>query len=236
MDFATFQKEKEKLPTIELLRWAIEEYGDRVALASSFGAEDMVLLDLLTRISPRPRVFTLDTGRLPKETYQLMEEVEKRYGLPLEIHFPKAEKVEEMVQKEGINLFYKSVELRRLCCHVRKVEPLQRALAGLDAWVSGLRREQSLTRTSIFKVEQDGNRIKINPLVEWTEAEVWDYIRKNQVPYNRLHDQNYPSIGCAPCTRAIVPGEDPRAGRWWWELETHKECGLHMRKPSILPD
>lgn len=220
--------EKEHWSARRLLGWAVETYGERLALASSFGAEDVVLIDLLGEITPRPRVFTLDTGRLPQETYQLMEEIERRYGLELEVYFPDAQRVEEMVRRHGINLFYQSVELRKLCCHVRKVEPLERALAGLSAWITGLRREQSEYRAALPKLEQEASgRLKINPLADWSTEQVWRYIRRRKLPYNKLHDRNYPSIGCAPCTRAVAPGEHPRAGRWWWE-NSHKECGLHL--------
>jgi phosphoadenosine phosphosulfate reductase len=216
----------------EVLEWALKTYGDRVALASSFGAEDVVLIDLLTRIDPGSPVFTLDTGRLPQETYELMEKIRDKYGLKIEVYYPDTKAVEDMVTKYGPNLFYKSVDLRKLCCDIRKVEPLNRALRDLSAWITGLIREQSVTRTEVKKVEIDTSHnsiVKINPLADWTEEQVWTYIRENDVPYNALHDQNYPSIGCAPCTRAIEPGEDVRAGRWWWEAPEYKECGLHKR-------
>lgn len=217
----------------DVLEWALETYGDRVALASSFGAEDVVLIDMLARIDRRSRVFTLDTGRLPQETYDVMEKIRDKYGLKIEIYYPDTKAVEDMVTRYGPNLFYKSVELRKLCCEIRKVEPLKRALKEVSAWITGLRREQSVTRTEVKKVEIDRSHnsiVKINPLADWSEEQVWSYIRENGVPYNALHDQNYPSIGCAPCTRAIKPGEDVRAGRWWWEDPEHKECGLHIKK------
>ena len=219
---------KENGKAEDLLHWAVKTYEDRVALASSFGAEDMVLIDLLSKISGQVRVFTLDTGRLPQETYQLMEEVEQRYSLSLEVYFPDSRKVEEMVHRHGINLFYKGVEFRKLCCQVRKVEPLERALSGLDAWITGLRREQSANRSKVPKLERESSgRVKINPLADWSETQVWNYIKEHKVPYNKLHDLNYRSIGCAPCTRAVAQGEDLRDGRWWWEQECLKECGLH---------
>lgn len=217
----------------EILIWVNESFGEKSALASSFGAEDVVLTDMLLKINPKFKIFTLDTGRLPAETYDVWERIEGKYGIKIEAYFPETRFVEEMINKHGPNLFYKSIELRKLCCHVRKVEPLNRALKGLEAWVCGLRKEQSITRQDIKKVEIDdihNGIIKVNPLADWTEKQVWDYIRENDVPYNKLHDQNYPSIGCAPCTRAIKPGEDIRAGRWWWELPEGKECGLHSRK------
>jgi phosphoadenosine phosphosulfate reductase len=177
------------------------------------------------------RLFTLDTGRLNQETYDCMDAIRERYGVQIEVFFPEATGVEKMVRENGLNLFYNSVDLRKLCCAVRKVEPLNRALKDLDAWMTGLRREQAVTRVDIRKVELDkdhGDIVKINPLVDWSYDDVWDYIRRNNVPYNRLHKQGYPSIGCAPCTRAVRPGEDFRAGRWWWENPNTKECGLHV--------
>lgn len=221
----------ERATAREVLEWAMHEFGSKVALASSFGAEDVVLIDMIAELGGKIRVFTIDTGRLPQETYDVMERIREKYGIPIEVYFPRAEDVEEMVNKYGPNLFYKSVELRILCCHVRKVEPLKRALSGLDAWITGLRREQAPTRAFIKKVEVDhfnGGIIKINPLADWTSQQVWEYIREKGVPYNALYDQGYASIGCAPCTRPIRPGEDPRAGRWWWEKGI-KECGLHWR-------
>lgn len=214
-----------------ILRWALARFHPRVAFAASFGAEDVVVIDMLAKLNPNARVFTLDTGRLPYETYALMEAIRERYGLAVEVCFPNAQAVEAMVRERGVNLFYGSVENRKFCCGVRKVEPLGRALAGLDAWITGLRRDQAATRTGVRKVEVDaehGGITKVNPLADWTWERVWAYIRAHDVPYNALHDRGYPSIGCAPCTRAVGPGEDPRAGRWWWEQDpVAKECGLH---------
>ncbi len=214
-----------------LLRWAIDTFSPRLGLASSFGAEDVVLIDILSRLEPPTRVFTLDTGRLPAETYTLMDAIRDRYGLAIEVYFPQAEAVETMVRERGVNLFYKSVENRKLCCGVRKVEPLGRALRDLDAWITGLRRDQAVTRTRVEKIEVDRDHsgiIKLNPIADWSWDEVWAYIRTHEIPYNALHDRGYPSIGCAPCTRAVQPGEDLRAGRWWWEGDpAAKECGLH---------
>ncbi|HWP34706.1 MAG TPA: phosphoadenylyl-sulfate reductase [Thermodesulfobacteriota bacterium] len=219
-----------------VLRWALDRFGDRVALASSFGAEDVVLIDMLAKLTPRPRVFTLDTGRLPQETYDVIQAVRDRYGIAVEIFFPDAAAVEAMVREKGPNLFYESIEARKRCCHVRKVEPLGRALAGLDAWVTGLRREQSVTRTATPKLElEPSGRVKIAPLADWTREQVWAYIREHRVPYNALHDRGYPSIGCAPCTRPVAPGEDERAGRWWWERPETKECGLHAPRAGGGP-
>jgi phosphoadenosine phosphosulfate reductase len=221
----------EAMDAVELLGWALERFRPRIALASSFGAEDVVLIDLLMELDPRARVFTLDTGRLHSETYALAQALRDRYGLAIEVYVPRTEALEAMVRAHGVNLFYASVENRKLCCGVRKVEPLGRALEGLDAWITGLRREQAVTRGRVRKVEIDadhGGILKLNPLADWSWDRVWGYIRDHAVPYNALHDEGFPSIGCAPCTRAVKPGEDLRAGRWWWEQDAAaKECGLH---------
>lgn len=217
-------------PVEELLAWIESRFGARAALASSFGVEDMVLIDLARRHAPSLRVFTLDTGRLPSETYDLMEVVRHRYGVTVESFFPERERVEALESTQGYFSFRKSLEARRECCAIRKVEPLRRALAGREAWVTGLRREQSVTRTAVEVAELDashGGLLKLNPLAAWTQREVWAYIKAHAVPYNALHDKGYPSIGCAPCTRAVKPYEDERAGRWWWESREHSECGLH---------
>ena len=181
-----------------MLRLALETFGQRVALSSSFGAEDMVLIDMLMKIDPKARIFTLDTGRLPQETYNVIDATRQKYGATIEVFFPQADAVQAMVAEHGMNLFYHSVENRKLCCGVRKMEPLRRALSGLDAWITGLRREQSVTRTAVHKVEWDeGNKlVKVNPLVDWSHDDVWTYIREHNVPYNALHDRGYPSIGC----------------------------------------
>jgi phosphoadenosine phosphosulfate reductase len=214
-----------------ILRTALEQYTGRIALSSSLSIEDQVLTDILVRLDPAARIFTLDTGRLFPETYTLIDRTNKHYGIRIEVFFPEREAVEEMVNEQGINLFYDSLPQRKECCRVRKIEPLRRAFAGLDAWICGLRREQSVTRTEVLSVERDdaNDMVKINPLFDWTEQEVWDYIRTHRVPYNVLHDEGFPSIGCQPCTRAVAPGADPRSGRWWWESPEHKECGLHRR-------
>jgi phosphoadenosine phosphosulfate reductase len=222
----------ESLGAREVLAVALEALGrDRLAIASSFGAEDVVLIDLLASLEPRPRVFTLDTGRLPQETYDLIDQVRRRYAIDVEVFFPNAEHVEEMVRSKGLNLFYESTENRISCCHVRKVEPLGRALATLDGWVTGLRRDQIATRLETAKIAPDPARAgiwKIAPLADWTSDRVWAYIREHDLPYNALHDKGYPSIGCAPCTRAVELGEDERAGRWWWERPEERECGIHF--------
>jgi phosphoadenosine phosphosulfate reductase len=220
-------------PAEEIVAWAAQRFGDRLALACSFGAEDMVLLDMLSKVAPRTRVFVLDTGRLHQATYDLMERARERYGIQFVVHFPRTETVEQLVRVKGPNSFYESLENRKECCHIRKVEPLSRALAGLDAWFTGLRRGQSVTREDLEVAEIDGAHggiWKINPLADWSEEQVWDYIRANNVPYHKLHDQGYPSIGCEPCTRAVLPGQDRRSGRWWWEDPAQKECGLHVRQ------
>ncbi len=215
----------------DVLAWAVERFHPRLALAASFGAEDMVLIDMLVTLEPAARVFTLDTGRLPAETYSLIDRVRERYGLAVEVLFPETRAVEAMVREHGANLFYSSIENRKRCCNVRKVEPLGRALAGLEAWITGLRHDQVVTRTDVRTVEVDlahDGIVKLNPLADWTWDQVWRYLRAHGVPYNALHDRGYPSIGCAPCTRAVAPGEDLRAGRWWWEQDpAAKECGLH---------
>jgi phosphoadenosine phosphosulfate reductase len=214
---------------VSLLRSVAADYAPTV-FANSLGAEDMVLTDLIWREDIAIEIFSLDTGRLPAETYDLMAAAEKHYGRKLSVLFPQHDAVENFVLTQGINGFYASVEARKACCQVRKLEPLKRALAGKKAWVTGLRSAQAVTRDGLEVVAFDaGNGLhKISPLASWTEAEVWVYLRVNNVPYNRLHDKGYPSIGCAPCTRAIQPGEDVRAGRWWWETPETKECGLHL--------
>lgn len=202
-----------------------------VAFANSLGAEDMVLTDLIVKAGLPIEIFSLDTGRLPPETYDLMAAVNTKYSLKLKIYFPQPEEVESYVRNHGINAFYDSVTLRKACCHARKVEPLKRALAGKRAWITGLRAQQAATRDGLpFQEYDEGNGLeKFNPLADWSEKEVWTYIKQNTVPYNALHDKFYPSIGCAPCTRAISPGEDIRSGRWWWESPESKECGLHVK-------
>jgi len=206
-----------------------------VIFANSLGAEDMVLTDIINRHQLAIDMFSLDTGRLPQETYDLMQTVRERYKTPLRIYFPNVKQVEAYVAENGVNGFYESIELRKACCHIRKVEPLRRALYGKSAWVTGIRHEQAASRLSlkVSAYDMDNRLQKVNPLLEWSNAEVWKYLKQNEVPYNKLHDKFYPSIGCAPCTRAITPGEDIRSGRWWWETPETKECGLHTGK--IIP-
>ena len=215
-----------------LLGAVAAEFGERIAFATSFGAEDQVITHLLCRLEKPVQIFTLDTGRLPQETYNTMERTRKHYHINIEVLVPDTQQLEKLLGEHGPNLFYESVELRKQCCHVRKVEPLRRKLAELDAWICGLRREQAVTRTDLERIEWDAANglIKINPLADWTNEQVWQFIRDNHIPYNVLHDKGYPSIGCAPCTRAIKDGEDIRAGRWWWEHPATKECGLHLSK------
>jgi phosphoadenosine phosphosulfate reductase len=217
--------------TRSVLANAVRDYAP-VVFANSLGAEDMVLTDLIDKYQPDIEMFSLDTGRLPPETYDLMQEVRARYNVPLQIFFPEASQIEQYVAQNGVNGFYDSVELRKSCCHIRKVEPLRRALSGKRAWITGMRREQAATRgvlqVSVFDV--DNGLQKFNPLLDWSNADVWEYLKQHEVPYNKLHDRFYPSIGCAPCTRAITPGEDIRSGRWWWENTQNKECGLHVNK------
>lgn len=216
----------------EILAWAIESFHPRLALSASFGApEGMVLLDMMHRIEAASRVFVLDTGRMHEATYDLIDRVRDRYDKRVEVVFPRADDVEEMVRAKGANLFYESLENRQLCCFVRKVAPMRRYVQELDAYVSGLRRDQSLTRADTPKVSVDlgnGGVVKVNPLADWTRDQVWEYVRHHNVPVNRLHKTGYPSVGCAPCTRSVPHGEDERAGRWWWENAETKECGLHV--------
>ena len=216
----------------EILQWAIGEYGQKAGLACSFGMEDMVLIDLLAGLKGEVTIFTLDTGRLHEETYEVMERARSKYGIVIKTFFPDKKEVEDLLAKKGFFSFRESIENRKECCFIRKVKPLNRALSSLDAWVTGLRREQGVTRVEVRKVDSDDNHnsiIKINPLADWSLSMVEEYIKTNDVPINALHKKNYPSIGCAPCTRSIETGEDIRSGRWWWENPEHKECGLHPR-------
>lgn len=227
---------QQKIESLHTLLGDIQQNYTPAVLASSFGAEDMVLTDMIARHYPGISIFTLDTGRLPEETYDLMQKTRQHYGIPIQIYFPDPAAVEEYVLQHGPNGFYESVALRKRCCFIRKVEPLKRALVGKKAWVTGMRREQSVTRDSlkIKTFDQTHDLYKFSPLCEWTNDDVWDYIRGNNVPYNALHDQFYPSVGCEPCTRAVTPGEDPRSGRWWWENPESRECGLHTGKTEKI--
>lgn len=214
----------------EVLKAAVAEFPGKVSFANSLGAEDQVITDLIVKLKLDIPIFTLDTGLLYNESYNLIAETEKKYNIKIKVYSPDVEEVEKMISEDGKDLFRKSLDLRKKCCHVRKLEPLKRALAGSEAWVCGLRREQSVTRGDISEIDWDEvHRMpKFNPLVEWSEEDVWKYIKENKVPYNELHDKGFRSIGCACCTRAVKPGEDVRAGRWWWESPEQKECGLHL--------
>jgi phosphoadenosine phosphosulfate reductase len=229
---STIEKLNEKskgLTPEAIIRLAEKEFGKNLIFASSLGEEDQVITHMISLAAPEIGIFTLDTGRLFPETYELIAKTQKRYPMPFKIYFPDAKTIEEMVQQKGINLFYESVENRKFCCGLRKVEPLKRALKGVEAWISGLRRDQSVTRNDIKVFEWDAanEKVKIQPLIDWTLDDVHGYIAANKVDVNPLHAQGFVSIGCAPCTRAIKPGEDIRAGRWWWEQPEQKECGLH---------
>ncbi len=214
----------------DVLSWALAEYHPDIALASSFSREDIALIAIMKDIRSDARVFALDTGRLNEETYEAAEAVRGKLGVRIEWHFPDRAEVEKLERTKGLYSFRESLENRHECCRIRKVEPLSRALAGLRAWVTGQRKGQGITRSALPVIETDevhGGILKINPLADWTEEQVRSFIRNRGLPYNRLHDEGYPSIGCSPCTRAVLPGEDPRSGRWWWEQPEHKECGLH---------
>lgn len=224
--------------TEAVLAWALDAHHPHVALASSFSMEDIALIAMMTEIRPDARIFALDTGRLNEETYEVAEAVRRRFGIRIEWHFPDRGAVEALEREKGLHSFRESLENRHECCQVRKVEPLGRALSGLRAWITGQRREQSVTRgeLSVFEIDRaHWNILKLNPLAAWTGEEVASFLRERNLPYNRLHDAGYPSIGCAPCTRAVRPGEDPRSGRWWWERPEHKECGLHQTKGGDGP-
>lgn len=217
----------------EVVRWALTTFGKDVTLACSFGAEDVVLVDMIAKVDPTARMFVLDTARLHQETYDTMERCREKYGIEFETLHPRMEDMQRLLSTKGPNSFYESIENRKECCGVRKVEPLRRALDGKRAWITGLRRAQAVTRTDLPKIEVDETHagiFKLNPLAEWSVDDVWAYIKEHGVPYNPLHDRGFPSIGCAPCTRAVAPGEDIRAGRWWWENPEQKECGLHVRQ------
>jgi phosphoadenosine phosphosulfate reductase len=235
---AALQKAALGKDTAGVISWAITEFGvDRVALASSFSIEDQAITHMAWSHDRKARVFTLDTGRIFQETYDVMQETKEKYSMTIEECVPDAGDVASTVEEKGPNLFYLSVENRQLCCDIRKVRPLRKKLASVDAWITGQRREQSVTRTGLDVVEWDAqfNNIKINPLAAWTEDQVWEYIKTNNVPFNRLYKAGFRSIGCAPCTRAVGKDEDVRSGRWWWESPDHKECGLHRQPHPITP-
>jgi len=224
-----------KVEAVKQVLAEIETDYNLATLASSYGAEDMVLMDLISKFSPQIEIFTLDTGRLPKETYDVMQEAKLHYNREVKVYFPNADDVEDYVTTQGPNAFYDSVELRKQCCGIRKVKPLKRALAGKKAWLTGMRRSQAVTRSELPVSEWDEGfgLQKFSPLTDWSNGDVWAYIKAFDVPYNKLHDQGVASIGCAPCTRAITAGEDIRAGRWWWENPESKECGLHVKASTL---
>lgn len=221
---------KDKTPQ-EILEWCVKELHPNISLSTSFQAQGMILIDMLMKTDSRARIFTLDTGRLNQETYDVLDSVRSKYNNKIEVLFPNSNEVENMVSEHGINLFYKGVENRLMCCQIRKANPLKKYLKTLDGWITSIRREQTASRAEADKFEIDtlhGGILKVNPIVDWTEDMIWEYINKNKVPYNKLHDMGYPSIGCEPCTRAVKKGDDPRAGRWWWETDSDKECGIHF--------
>ncbi|KAB7884211.1 phosphoadenylyl-sulfate reductase [Poseidonibacter ostreae] len=217
--------------TEEVVAFFLKNYKYSSALSSSLAAEDQVLTDIILKKNKDAKIFTLDTGRLHPETYDVMDATNLKYNIKLDVYFPNENDVQELYKSQGVNGQYESIENRKTCCGIRKIEPLKRALKGLDIWFTGLRAAQSVTRTDMKLVEWDEGfkLIKVNPLILWSEDDVWDYIKEHKVPYNKLHDKGFPSIGCAPCTRAVKDGEDIRAGRWWWENPEHKECGLHKK-------
>ena len=229
-DLKNINKELENKTTIDIIAYFLDNFKN-VALSSSLAAEDQVLTDILLKKDKNASIFTLDTGRLHPETYDVMDATNLKYGIKIDVFFPDNENVQKLYKTQGVNGHYESIENRKNCCNIRKIEPLKRALKDVEVWVTGLRASQSVTRTDMPLVEWDENFnvIKVNPLINWSQEDVWDYIKTNKVPYNKLHDQGFPSIGCEPCTRAIKDGEDIRAGRWWWENPEHKECGLHKK-------
>lgn len=219
----------------EILEWTDERFGDRALQMSSFGIEGMAIWDIYWKVNPQARLATLDTMRLFEESYDLMDRIQQKYKVQIEVHYPDLREVGQMIRQHGMNLFYKGIQNRKLCCEIRKVNPLDKALNAADAWITGLRREQGMKRSEIRIIEKDlaHDAYKINPLANWTMDDVRDYVAKHNVPYNLLHDRGFPSIGCAPCTRAVKPGDDERSGRWWWESDPDaKECGIHVTAPS----
>ena len=229
---STFIAEGKEKGTRDAIAWALKTYGRKAALSSSLSYEDQLITEMMVETDKSvSRIFTLDTGRQFPETYDLIDRTEATYGIRIEVFFPDYGKIQQMVRENGINLFYDNVEKRHLCCNIRKIEPLKRALEGTEVWITGIRREQSVTRVDMQMVEYDeaDDVIKLNPLLLWSEEEVKEYVKAKGIPYNKLHDKGFPSIGCQPCTRAVRPGEDIRAGRWWWEDPNHRECGLHAR-------
>ncbi len=215
----------------EVISFFLSNYPEKIAFATSLGIEDQVITEMISSINKHVKIFTLDTGRLFQETYDLIQKTNSRYKINIEIYFPDTRQVEKMVKEKGINLFYESIENRKLCCHIRKIESLKRVLKKFDIWITGLRNEQSEIRANDKLIEWDkvNGLIKVNPLIKWTEKDVWNHIKEKNIPYNSLHNKGFKSIGCVPCTRAVEDSEDSRSGRWWWENDGHKECGLHKR-------
>ncbi|MDD5156810.1 phosphoadenylyl-sulfate reductase [Sulfurimonas sp.] len=230
-NITTFIKQFEGYSARETLEMFLKTYKGQVSFSTSFGAEDQVLTDMIFKIDKEVSIFTLDTGRLPQSTYDVMGSTNLKYNRKITVYFPESKDVEKLYYEQGANGFYESVQNRKECCYARKIAPLKRALNGVDIWITGLRAEQSVTREEmrLFEWDEGNALIKFNPLVSWSEKDVWEYIKNNKVPYNALHDKGYPSIGCEPCTRAVKEGEDIRSGRWWWENSRHKECGLHIK-------
>jgi phosphoadenosine phosphosulfate reductase len=224
----TLRQNLEEATAAEILSWAVETYGDSFAVSTSFQSEGMVIVDMVAKIAAHPRIITLDTGRLPAETYQMIETVRSRYGVAVEVVYPDAAELESMVALHGPNLFYRDTARRMLCCNIRKVRPLDRKLKELKAWAVGLRRSQNDSRADVRKVDLDAAPVKIIPLADWTSGQVDEYIRRHDVPRHPLYARGYTSIGCDPCTRAVEAGEEERAGRWWWEQDANKECGIHF--------
>ncbi len=227
----TWNKQLHGKPPGEVISFFLNFFKEKIALSTSLGIEDQVLTHIISELNKNVKIFTLDTGRLFPETYDLIDRTVRKYKISIDVFFPEASDVEKMVAEKGINLFYDSIENRKLCCHLRKIKPLMRATKDMDAWITGLRREQAVTRKDMKIAEWDevNGMVKINPLIDWSEQQVWDYVDQHNVPVNPLHKKGFASIGCQPCTRAIEPGEDVRAGRWWWENPETKECGLHKR-------
>ncbi len=233
LDLAAVNQSLKGKSAPEILKWAYDTFGNDITCATSYSIEDVALMHMIHGVNPQAPVFSLDTGRLNEETYEVMEACREHIPHPIEFMYPDTQAVQELERKKGLYSFRESVENRKECCGIRKVEPLRRALAGKKAWIVGLRRDQAVTRADMDIVEIDhgnGGMIKVSPILDWTFDQTWEYIRANHLPYNKLYDRNFPSIGCSPCTRAVAPGEDHRAGRWWWENPDTKECGLHQHQ------
>lgn len=232
-----FQKALSEMSATESLEWVFNNFElDEISFATSLGAEDQVLTDIILKVNKEADIFTLDTGRLFEETYNVIQKVKEKYSKNIELLFPNEESLKNLTKEKGPNLFYNSIEDRKECCNTRKLEPLRKKLNGKKIWITGLRKEQAVTRTDLKMIEWDSTfgLLKLSPLIDWTEKNVWEYIRRYQIPYNKLHDKGFPSIGCEPCTRAIKPGEDIRSGRWFWEKPEHKECGLHIKNGKLV--